>query len=181
MECIMTTGNCDGITSGRGTRYFPLECKLRYLLLAALMVFGRVQSAPLEVYGRLPSLENVAISPDGTRLAFVRTQGDERVLAIVALDDGKAMAVVRIGKTKLRDVRWADDKRLMIVTSVTQRIFELTGGKREWYMLQIYDVDKKQLASYPRLKVGLDEPTIMNVIGSLPEEIGRASCRERVW
>lgn len=29
--------------------------------------------APLEVYGRLPSLENVALSPNGTRLAMIRT------------------------------------------------------------------------------------------------------------
>jgi hypothetical protein len=32
----------------------------------------------LEAYGRLPSLEDVALSPDGTKLAFVRTTEDSR-------------------------------------------------------------------------------------------------------
>jgi hypothetical protein len=29
------------------------------------------RAAPLETYGRLPSLENVVLSPDGLRLAFL--------------------------------------------------------------------------------------------------------------
>jgi WD40-like Beta Propeller Repeat len=40
------------------------------------------RAAPLEVYGRLPALENIALSPDGSRLAFVRTVDTNRIPAI---------------------------------------------------------------------------------------------------
>src|SRR5579862_6554831 len=91
--------------------------RMRYLLLAVLIMFGRAESTPLQVYGRLPNLENVAISPDGAHLAFVRTDADARVLAVVSLETGKLVAAARVGKAKLRDVNWADDKRLIIITS----------------------------------------------------------------
>jgi hypothetical protein len=37
-------------------------------------------STPLEVFGRLPTLEDVIISPDGLNIAFVNTSGDQRTL-----------------------------------------------------------------------------------------------------
>ncbi len=141
-------------------------------LLAALLVVGSAQAVPLQVYGRLPNLEDVAISPDGTRLAFVRTDADARVLAVVSLDTGKIIAVARVGKTKLRSIRWADDKRLIIIMSVTQDLIEFEGGQHEWSLLQVYDVEKKQLTGYPKLDSGptqsFSQPNTMNVISSEP-------------
>ena len=46
---------------------------------------------PLEVYGRLPSLEDVALSPDGSLIAFVRTRQDTRFIAIISLADSKVL------------------------------------------------------------------------------------------
>ena len=40
-------------------------------ILATLFAVTIAQSAPLEVYGRLPSLEEVSLSPDGSRIAIV--------------------------------------------------------------------------------------------------------------
>lgn len=56
-----------------------------FALLCALAIgWGNIGAAvaavPLEVFGRLPSIEDVAISPDGTRLAFTRTTTEERVV-----------------------------------------------------------------------------------------------------
>ena len=50
---------------------------LVFLMLSAVR---SALGAPLEVYGRLPGLENVALSPDGTRLALVRTNENRRIL-----------------------------------------------------------------------------------------------------
>jgi hypothetical protein len=58
---------------------------LALLLASELTRPACVCAAPLEVYGRLPHLENVALSPDGTRVAFVRTEGDTRVVGVIAL------------------------------------------------------------------------------------------------
>jgi dipeptidyl aminopeptidase/acylaminoacyl peptidase len=146
---------------------------LRYLLLVAVLIVGRAQAVPLQVYGHLPNLEDVAISPDGTRLAFVRTDADTRMLLVTSLATGKLIAGVRVGKTKLRKVRWADDKRLIVITSVTEDMMEFEGGQHEWSMLQVFDIEKNQLTSYPRLDSGptqsYSEPNTMNVISSYPE------------
>ena len=53
---------------------------------AAEHLAGPVTRLPesLAVYGRLPSLEDVALSPDGARIAFVKTTEDRRLLTIVS-------------------------------------------------------------------------------------------------
>ncbi len=128
---------------------------------------------PLETYGHLPSVENVAISPDGTRLAFVRTKGDDRVLAVVSLETQKPLAVTNVGKIKLRDVLWADNRRLIVIHSVTQFMMEFSGGKHEWFMMDVVDVEKQKVMGYPHLDstYGYNSqiaPNIMNVIRSEP-------------
>ncbi|MBS0378697.1 MAG: S9 family peptidase [Proteobacteria bacterium] len=139
-------------------------------LLLVLTVAAGAAAAPLEVYGRLPTLESVGISPDGTRLAFVRTQGDDRLLIVVALATGKPIAGGHIGKVKLRDVQWADDRRLLLITSVTEDLMEFSGGKHEWTGLQVFDIEKRTLTAWPKLNSGVNpsEPNIMNVIESDP-------------
>lgn len=46
---------------------------------AVLLLLQAAWAAPLEVYGRLPHLEDFALSPDGTRIAFVKTEGNTRI------------------------------------------------------------------------------------------------------
>jgi len=58
----------------------------------------------LEAFGRLPSLETVVISPDGTKIAFVRTRADSRSLVVAPLDKAEVLGGARVGDTKLRRV-----------------------------------------------------------------------------
>jgi hypothetical protein len=76
-------------------RSMPLRvgCVLRLLVGCLLAVAPCAHAAlPLEVYGRLPRLEHTALSPDGARVAFVGTDGDERVLALMVLATGQVVA-----------------------------------------------------------------------------------------
>lgn len=95
-------------------------------LLALIGVFGARSSraVALSVYGQLPSIENVALSPDGTRVAFVRTQGDLRVVFVANVADRKVIRYVKAGDTKLRDIEWADNNNLMM-EKVTEKIDKL--------------------------------------------------------
>ncbi len=123
------------------------------LLLVEVFIAATANAANLETYGRLPSLENVAISPDGTRLAFVSTQGDERFLAVSVLATQQLLHAFRLGTLKLRSVGWADNQRLMILSSNTGIPSGLTNPDgswlQEWYHLSIYDVAKKHFYSIP--------------------------------
>jgi dienelactone hydrolase len=88
------------------------------ILLWTLWLFAaQGQAASLEDYGSDPSLAAVAISPDGSRLAYVRTDGAEHVVAVVSLRDRQSLAAFKLGSQRLRFIRWADTNRLMICTS----------------------------------------------------------------
>jgi dipeptidyl aminopeptidase/acylaminoacyl peptidase len=121
------------------------------------------------VYGRLPNLEDVALSPDGSRIAFVKTTQNTRLIEIVSLADRKLLGGLRVGEEKLRGIYWADDNHLMITTSITSLPWGFSGMQHEWLMLQVYDVLKQKAFSVPEI---LDQNIkTMNVI------VGRAMIR----
>jgi dipeptidyl aminopeptidase/acylaminoacyl peptidase len=95
---------------------------------------------PLDVYGRLPSIENMAISPDGTRIAFTMTTTEDRFVYIVSLSDMQVEQGLNVGKVKLRDIMWADNKRVLFQTSTTGLPDELTGADTEFFMLRVFDI-----------------------------------------
>ncbi|MDB6013555.1 MAG: prolyl oligopeptidase family protein [Gammaproteobacteria bacterium] len=120
------------------------------LALAAAFVAPQGRTAPLEVYGKLPSVEDVALSPDGSRLAMIRPVADDRMLVVISVSEHKVLGKgLRIGSTKLRSLEWADDDHLMIVTSETALPMGLIGRRHEWYLLHVWDVDKQKMSSYP--------------------------------
>lgn len=132
-------------------------------VLATLLGTPLALAVPLEVYGRLPHIENVVISPDGSRIALVKTEKDMRFISIVALADGKQIGGIRAGKEKLRAIRWADNDYLMIETSVTGLPYGFIGSQDEWFMLQVYDLHKNKSWFIPDPDRGLDV-TVMNAI-----------------
>lgn len=92
---------------------------LRVLLLAGLTAGLSAVSAlaaPVEAYGRLPAIEDVAISPDGARLGLIVSDGTARKIAVRELATGVTQVLDGQG-AKLRDVRWADNDHLLIQAS----------------------------------------------------------------
>ena len=65
--------SCDHTACARCPRALARGARLT---LATFAVAQLVQAAPLEVYGRLPHLENLALSPDGSRVAFPHNPPD---------------------------------------------------------------------------------------------------------
>ncbi len=107
-------------------------------------------TAPLEAYGRLPSLENVALSPDGSLLALVHTTANDRILEVSSPTEHKLVGKsLQIGNAKLRSIEWADNDHLLIFSSVTAMPFGLIGPAHEWYRMTVWDVAKQKLSGYP--------------------------------
>ena len=70
-----------------------------WVIVAALAcgVFGQATAAPLEAYGRLPSLADLKISPDESSIAFVDTAADgQRSIAVVRISDQKPLIVAEV-------------------------------------------------------------------------------------
>lgn len=131
--------------------------------LLALQATGA--AAPLEAYGRLPSLEDAALSPDGTSIAFVRTVEEQRLIVIYSLKERRFLGGIRIGNQKLRSVAWADDTKLLLTTSTTGMPWGLRGSDREWFQLQSFDVQAHK--AHPLLDAVHDVRTL-NVVWNAP-------------
>lgn len=92
-------------------------------LLATLSValFARTTVAappPLEAYGRLPAIEDVALSPSGERFAMVIADKDGRKV-IVRKSDGEVLGGLGFGKAKIRGVSFAGEDHVLITETAT--------------------------------------------------------------
>ncbi len=96
---------------------------------------------PLTAFGKLPKIEKVALSPDARRIAMVMDRNGERAVVDYELATGKAAAGI-IARDKLRELMWADNNRIVVVSSQAETyygskgeqpyalMFDLPAGKR---------------------------------------------------
>lgn len=122
-------------------------------------------SAPLTVYGGLPTIENVALSPDGLHIAYVRTDGDTRVVLVATVADQKLVHFARVGEEKLRTIEWADNDNILIGTSVTSAV---VGFRIEAFLVTVYNVEKNQTRQLPGQVPGIDEH-FSNIVFGWPQ------------
>ncbi|MDB5483649.1 MAG: peptidase prolyl oligopeptidase [Caulobacteraceae bacterium] len=93
---------------------------------AALALIGCILAAtaalagppPAEVYGKLPGITDVTLSPSGGRYAFVADDGKARRLFVLTADN-KPLMVVTIGPHKLIGISWAGEDHLIAHLSTT--------------------------------------------------------------
>ena len=120
--------------------------KFIVILSAALGSCWAAQAAPLEAYGKLPGIEQAAVSPGGVYVAYVATDGEARKIAIATTADRKIKFVAPAGQVKLRDIQWAGDDHLIITTSTTTQPMALLGerldGPRQEFFIAL-DLDLK--------------------------------------
>jgi dipeptidyl aminopeptidase/acylaminoacyl peptidase len=131
---------------------------------STLAVAAHAAVPPLSVYGSLPNLEEVEISPDGKKLAITVTNGEDRsVMVREAAQGGKVITVLRVGQTKLRDIQWAGPDHLLVTASATTMVFALSGPKREY--LKTFDYN---LVTQKQTFLMKDVPEAMNIVLAPP-------------
>jgi dipeptidyl aminopeptidase/acylaminoacyl peptidase len=118
---------------------------IAWLALLALFAFPAAAAAPVEAYGRLPSIEQAALSPDGSKIAFIQTTVDWRVLAIVDVNEEMMIGAIRVGDEKIRAVEWADDDHLLLTTASSVMPMDLEGERIEWHLMNVYSLKDKKL------------------------------------
>ena len=135
------------------------------VLTAALCLTASVQAAPLEAYGKLPKVEQVAISRDGQYLAISATDGEQRTVAIERTDDRKVVALIRAGDRKLRSLNWAGSNHVLMTVSTMSDMGEdiLFGSGEHFGVIDFNLTTRKQ-------KVLLsDLPGTINTVFNEPE------------
>lgn len=114
---------------------------IRVMALAAAWLASAsvAMGAPLEAYGKLPSIEAAAMSPDGERFAVITTTGEARQIVVKEIATGKAN-VINAGAAKVRDLDWASPQHLLITASVTATIANVIAPRQEYTTVVLYDV-----------------------------------------
>ncbi len=121
------------------------------ITLAGLIGAQPACAVPLEVYGQLPQVEDVALSPDGSQIAFVRTDGDARIIWMGPLADPRKALPIRVGEEKLRSIGWADDTHVLITVSATTLPAGFCCIRDEMFQLQVIDARTRRAEIVPRL------------------------------
>ncbi len=120
------------------------------LLLVMLVALGLATPAiaappPLEAYGRLPAIEDVALSPSGAHFALVISDKDGRKV-VVRKTNGDVVGALGFGKAKIRSISFAGDDHLLITESAT--VSRPVEGIRTSELFGVVDFSLKSHASY---------------------------------
>jgi dipeptidyl aminopeptidase/acylaminoacyl peptidase len=87
------------------------------LALAVPATRAGASPPPLDAYGELPAVEDMAISPSGKIASLIHLAGARRVVA--TNPEGKLLINAPVGDSKVRGIQWADDDLLLVTNSAT--------------------------------------------------------------
>ncbi len=125
----------------------------RWIGLGAVMgmaasAFGlAAAAAPIEAYGRLPSIADVRLSPNGKMIAYLATTQDDHVVTVFPRDGADKPILFKAGRADLRSLEWADDDHLVVATSTTDDtpLGMEFAARREYLHAFLYDVRSGQI------------------------------------
>lgn len=112
------------------------------LLGAAVAV--QAQPAPIEAYAALPAIDGVAVSPDGSTLAYIRRSPDGDTVVAQART-GEALVTIDVSDRVARGVFWASPDHVVIESTVQEKL-AYTSAVREYVQLDIVNVRNRRVA-----------------------------------
>ena len=100
---------------------------------------------PLEAYGATPATEHMQLSPSGDLVARITVRGETRSVVVTRLATGEDLFVGDVSVSKLRDLRWIGESRVLVVTSQTRNIASLGVPRSELFFGQVLDVESQRV------------------------------------
>ncbi|MGN6422712.1 MAG: alpha/beta hydrolase family protein [Asticcacaulis sp.] len=73
---------------------------------------------PLDVFTKAPRVENIGLSPDGDRFAFVTRKGGLRLLTTYTVADGKSQTL-RLSEDPISAITWLDKDHILLSATQT--------------------------------------------------------------
>lgn len=116
---------------------------------AVAMSFGvaaavQAQPAPIEAYAALPAVESVAVSPDGSTLAYIR-RGADGDAVIAQARTGEALVTIDVSDRVARGVFWASPDHVVISSTVNTKL-PYTTSPGLYEQLDIVNVRTRRVA-----------------------------------
>ncbi len=116
-------------------------------LALAQVAAGKLPPAPtVEQWAQSPQIENVALSPDGTQIAYIGETGDNKLLYHVDLRTKQNQAF-NIGPTKVHTVFWVGDDHVAVTRSYARKREAYLGRRSSRALATVYNVRDKSLVS----------------------------------
>jgi dipeptidyl aminopeptidase/acylaminoacyl peptidase len=92
------------------------------LILCAAALPAGAAPPPLSLFGQLPNVSTIELSPDGSRWAAVMGDDTSAQIQVRSVADNKLLAVSPAEKSKVRDVTWVGNDHVIATISATQRL-----------------------------------------------------------
>ncbi len=111
----------------------------RLVLLATLVSTSALAAPPpLSLYGQLPTVGRIVLSPDGSRYAAVMGTDSASQLQVRSTADNAIISVTTAEKQKLRSLSWVGNDHVVATISATYKGYD--SSPREQYSLVALDL-----------------------------------------
>lgn len=146
-------------------------------LLALLILFVAALPAraapPIAAFGQLPTIGDVALSPDGKRWAGIVGTAKSSEVQVRDVVTGTILLASPAGQYKLRGLQWADNDRIVLTLSQTAQLQSseyLFAGRGEYFQALLHDLTthkwKRLLENVPdTANVITDSPRVRMIDG----------------
>lgn len=148
------------------------------------------------IFGSVPALQSVALSPSGATVAWAETGGPVPQVVAVDVASGRAMRRAPLPEgVKLRNLEWADDETLLITVSLAHLVrgdtpqlheffrtvaLDLATGKSRFLLMD--DLERSWVTGATMVAVRTAQPkTVIMSTFDLSATSGRQSTGTRVW
>ncbi|MHA7871717.1 MAG: alpha/beta hydrolase family protein, partial [Hyphococcus sp.] len=123
---------------------------ISFVFAAAAPGVAQAQMADPALFGALPEIEQVKMSPDGETVAVLRNQDGASSVIFVDIDDPAAQPRgVGIGAAKARSIEWVGNDYVLLLTSFTGNASTITGMQLieffRWLAISVEDRKTKVL------------------------------------
>lgn len=123
----------------------------------------------LEVFGRLPMISNLTLSPDGSKIAQVANLPEGLFLVITDTATHKGLNRVPLPASKIRGLLWADNQKLIVVHSTASMVWGLENGREEWALGYMIDFGSGKATRFlEKVETSVERLEPMNTLARPP-------------
>ncbi len=101
----------------------------------------------IEIYAGSPLVDQIALSPNGQRIAIVTQKGDEKKLLYYDIAN-PAPKSIALGPAKVRDLFWGDNDHVILADSETRALAGFAGYRHEFLLARSIDVNTAQITTF---------------------------------
>lgn len=102
---------------------------------------------PVAAYAKPPMVDQIALSPDGKRVAVVTQKNDTNLLLYFDVGDQKVRNV-NMGASKVRNLIWGSNNHVVLTNSTTTSLQMFAGGRHEFLVARSVDLETVKVRTF---------------------------------